>query len=74
MSDQIKLLNQARIMRSVVRQSRSTALQLSDANYRAFVLRYADLVDVQADGLERLALESPKSNSIARPQMRAAAS
>ena len=61
MSDQVKLLDQARTMRNVARQSRSAAQKLSGANYRKFVLRYADMVELQADGLERLALESLKA-------------
>ena len=60
MSDQVKLLYQARTMRNVARQSRSVAQQLSEACYRQFVLRYADMVELEADGLERLALESMK--------------
>jgi hypothetical protein len=39
MSDQVKLLYQARTMRNVARQSRSVAQQLSEASYRQFVLR-----------------------------------
>jgi hypothetical protein len=34
-----------------------------EANYRKFVLRYADMVELQADGLERLALESMKESA-----------
>ena len=64
MSDQVKLLKQARTMRNVARQSRSVAQQLSKANYRQFVLRYADMVELQADGLERLALENTKTASL----------
>ena len=64
MSDQVKLLKQARTMRTVARQSRSVAQQLSRANYRQFVLRYADMVELQADGLERLALENMKTASL----------
>ena len=51
-------------MRNVARQSRSVAQQLSRANYRQFVLRYADMVELQADGLERLALENMKTASL----------
>ena len=64
MSDQVKLLKQARTMRNVARQSRSVAQQLSKANYTQFVLRYADMVELQADGLERLALENMKTASL----------
>jgi hypothetical protein len=64
MSDQVKLLNWARTMRSVVRRSRSVAQQLSDDNYRQFVLRNADTVELQADDLERLALENMKTVSL----------
>jgi hypothetical protein len=35
--------------------------KLLETNYRKFVLRYADMVEFQADGLERLALESMKA-------------
>ena len=48
-------------MRNFARQSRSVAQQLSEANYRQFVLRNADMVELQADDLERLALESMKA-------------
>ena len=51
-------------MRHVARQSRSVAQQLSKASYRQFVLRYADMVELQADGLERLALENMKTASL----------
>ncbi len=51
-------------MRNVARQSRSVAQQLSKASYRQFVLRYADVVELQADGLERLALENMKTASL----------
>jgi hypothetical protein len=61
MSDQAKLLKQARTMRNFARQSRSVAQQLSEANYRQFVLRYADMIELQADGLEHLALENMKT-------------
>ena len=64
MSDQVKLLKQARTMRNVARQSRSVAQQLSKASYRQFVLSYADVVELQADGLERLALENTKTASL----------
>ena len=64
MSDQVKLLKQARTMRNFARQSRSVAQQLSKVNYRQFVLRYADMVELQADGLERLALENMKTASL----------
>jgi hypothetical protein len=55
---------EARTMRNVARQSRSVAQQLSKANYTQFVLRYADMVELQADGLERLALENMKTASL----------
>jgi hypothetical protein len=64
MSDQVKLLKQARTMRNVARQSRSVAQQLSEASYRQVVLRYAEIVELQADGLERLALENMKTTSL----------
>jgi predicted alpha-1,6-mannanase (GH76 family) len=51
-------------MRNVARQSRSVAQQLSKASYRQFVLRYANVVELQADGLERLALENTKPASL----------
>jgi hypothetical protein len=60
-------------MRNLARQSRSTAHQLSEVKFREFVFRYADMVELQADVLERLATESPKSASIVRPQVRATA-
>jgi hypothetical protein len=61
MSDQIKLLYQARTMRNFARQSRSVAQQLSEASYRQFVLDYAEMVELQADDLERFALENMKA-------------
>jgi hypothetical protein len=64
MSDQVKLLKQARSMRNVARQSRSAAQQLLTADYRQFVLRYADIVELHADVLERLALENIKTANL----------
>jgi hypothetical protein len=55
MSDEIKLLNQARVLRKVARHTRSYAKELFQAQYRQIVFAYANRVDSLADELERFA-------------------
>ena len=59
MSDEIKLLNQARTLRKVARDTRSYAEELSEAQYRQIVCAYADRLDSLAGELERLASVDP---------------
>jgi hypothetical protein len=64
MSDQVKLLDQARALRDVARQVRSTAHQLSRAADRECVHRYADAVDQHAADLEQLATAEDLTQAI----------
>jgi hypothetical protein len=61
MSDEIKLLNQARILRRVARDTRSYAEELSQLQHRQIVSAYANRVDGLAAELERLASVDPRT-------------
>jgi hypothetical protein len=55
MSDEIRLLNQARALRRVARDALSSMEKLSQAQHRQIVVACADRIDRLADELERLA-------------------
>jgi hypothetical protein len=62
MSDEIKLLGLAHVLRKVARETGATAQQLSRLQHRELVLSSADLVNRQAETLEQLAvLDAPRS-------------
>jgi hypothetical protein len=56
MSDEIKLLGLAHVLRKVARETRATAQQLSRLQHRKVVVGCADLVNRQAEALEQLAV------------------
>jgi hypothetical protein len=61
MSDEIKLLGLAHVLRKVARETRATAQRLSRPQHRELVLSSADLVNRQAEALEQLAdLDAPR--------------